>query len=114
MTNWNPDLSGRGGPRYRAIADALAEDVRGGRLAAGTRLPTHRDLAWRLKMTIGTISRAYAEAERRGLISGEVGRGTYVRPPAGGALGMPDDIPGDPRDPNFIDLSINRPSAPGE
>lgn len=114
MTNWSPDLSGRDGPRYRAIADALAEDVRGGRLTAGTRLPTQRDLAWQLKMTIGTISRAYAEAERRGLISGEVGRGTYVRRPAGGASSMPGDMLGELRDPDFIDLTVNRPSAPGE
>ena len=53
-----PDLSGRNGPRYRAIAEALAEDVRGGRLAAGTQLPTQRDLAWKLHVTIGTVSRA--------------------------------------------------------
>jgi len=114
MTNWTPDLSGRNGPRYRAIADALAEDVRGGRLAAGTRLPTHRDLAWRLKMTIGTVSRAYAEAERRGLVAGEVGRGTYVRRLAGIAPIMPGDTPGESPHPDFIDLGTNRPSAPGE
>jgi DNA-binding transcriptional MocR family regulator len=88
--------------------------VRGGRLISGTRLPTHRDLAWKLKVTIGTISRAYAEAERRGLISGEVGRGTYVRRPAGDASVMPGDILGELRGPDFIDLSVNRPSAPGE
>ena len=41
MTSWLPDLSNHKGPRYRAIAEALAEDVRDGRLAAGTRLPTH-------------------------------------------------------------------------
>lgn len=79
MTMWTPDLAGRGGPRYRAIADALAEDIATGRLPAGTRLPTHRDLAYRLGVTVGTITRAYAEAERRGLIGGEVGRGTFVQ-----------------------------------
>ena len=42
MTNWVPDLSGRNGPRYRAIAEALAEDVGSGRLPAGTQLPTQR------------------------------------------------------------------------
>lgn len=76
---WFPDLAGRSGPRYRAIADCLGEDVAAGRLNPGTRLPTHRDLAYRLGVTVGTVSRAYAEAERRGLVSGEVGRGTYVR-----------------------------------
>jgi DNA-binding transcriptional MocR family regulator len=78
MTNWTPDLQGRVGPRYRVIADAIADDVAGGRLTAGTRLPTHRDLAYTLGVTVGTITRAYAEAEKRGLIGGEVGRGTFV------------------------------------
>lgn len=79
MTNWQPDLEKRHNARYLAIADALEEDVSAGRLPPGARLPTHRDLAWRLGVTVGTVSRAYAEAERRGLVSGEVGRGTYVR-----------------------------------
>src|SRR5689334_15437097 len=79
MTMWTPDLRARGGPRYLAIAEALADDARGGRLRAGARLPTHRDLADRLGVTVGTITRAYAEATRRGLVSGEVGRGTFVR-----------------------------------
>src|ERR1700731_304575 len=79
MTIWQPDLSGIPGPRYRAIAAALDADVRAGTLAPGARLPTHRDLAWRLGVTGGTVSRAYAGAERLGLIVGEVGRGTYVR-----------------------------------
>src|SRR2546423_14846509 len=83
MTMWAPDLRPRGGPRYLAIADALAEDAGAGRLRAGTRLPTHRDLAQSLGLTVGTVTRAYAEAARRGLVSGEVGRGTFVR--GGGA-----------------------------
>ncbi len=82
MTIWQPDLDQYPGPRYRAIADALAADMRAGTLKVGDRLPTHRDLAWRLGVTVGTITRAYAEAERRGLIAGEVGRGTYIRGPA--------------------------------
>ncbi|MEE8536016.1 MAG: PLP-dependent aminotransferase family protein [Kiloniellales bacterium] len=79
MTNWLPDLSQWPAPRYVAIADALAAEVAAGRFKAGDRLPTHRDLAWRLGVTVGTVSRAYAEAERRGLVGGEVGRGTFVR-----------------------------------
>lgn len=78
MTIWNPDLSSRDGPRYLAIAEAIAVDARSGALAPGTRLPTHRDLAYRLGVTVGTVSRAYAEAARRGLVIGEVGRGTFV------------------------------------
>jgi|JI10StandDraft_1071094.scaffolds.fasta_scaffold15653_8 DNA-binding transcriptional MocR family regulator len=79
---WTPLIADRTGPIYRSIADALAEDVAHGRLKPGTRLPTHRDLAYRLGVTIGTITRAYAEGEKRGLLAGEVGRGTFVRPSA--------------------------------
>src|SRR5215467_5935660 len=116
MTSWVPDLTPYNGPRYRALAEALAADVREGRLAAGARLPTHRDLAWRLGVTVGTVSRAYAEAERRGLIAGEVGRGTFVRSPAdAAAMTMtPSDSLGEAADPDFIDLTINRPVAAGE
>ena len=67
------------GPYYLALADALSRDVEDGRLAAGARLPTHRELARRLRVNVGTVSRAYAEATRRGTVQGEVGRGTFVR-----------------------------------
>ena len=79
MTMWLPKLESRRGPVYRAIADALDEDVQNGRLRAGMRLPPHRDLADHLVVTVTTITRAYAEAARRGLTSGYVGRGTYIR-----------------------------------
>jgi DNA-binding transcriptional MocR family regulator len=81
MTIWSPDITGHAGPRYLAIADALAEDLGRGKLLPGQRLPTHRDLAAQLDLTVGTVSRAYAEAERRGLVRGEVGRGTFVCDP---------------------------------
>ncbi len=97
MTNWLPDLTTRPGPKYQAIAAALADDIADGRLQAGERLPTHRDLAWRLGVTVGTVSRAYALARSWGLLTGEVGRGTRVLPvgetqntsPAEALLGRP-------------------------
>jgi DNA-binding transcriptional MocR family regulator len=76
---WLPALEGRRRPVYRAIADAIDEDVQKGSLRAGARLPPHRDLADHLGVTVTTITRAYAEASRRGLISGHVGRGTFIR-----------------------------------
>ena len=76
---WLPKLDSRRGPVYRAIADALDEDVQNGALRAGMRLPPHRDLADHLGVTVTTITRAYAEAARRGLTSGHVGRGTFIR-----------------------------------
>ncbi|HSR72453.1 MAG TPA: PLP-dependent aminotransferase family protein, partial [Kiloniellales bacterium] len=78
-----------------------------GRCRPGQRLPTHRDLAWRLGVTVGTVSRAYAEAERRGLITGEVGRGTYVAPPATPIAHGP-TAPEDQPD-GFVDLSLAYP-----
>jgi DNA-binding transcriptional MocR family regulator len=107
MTTWHPSLEGRSGPRYAAIAEALAEDIGEGRLAAGERLPTHRDLAWRLGVTVGTVTRAYAEAERRGLIAGEVGRGTFVREPV--PIDMPSPAGGETN--GFVDLSFNLPPS---
>ena len=80
MTDWTPTYAPRG-PRYLAIVDALEADIFSGRVKAGARLPPHRDMAERLDISVGTVSKAYAEAERRGLISGEVGRGTFVTDP---------------------------------
>lgn len=78
MTSWLPSLRDDA-PRYVAIADAIASDLASGVLKVGDRLPPQRELAWRLGVTLGTVTRAYQEAERRGLLSGEVGRGSYVR-----------------------------------
>lgn len=79
MTIWQPRIARQPGPKYLAIAEALADDIAGGKLAPGARLPTHRRLAEQIGVTVGTITRAYAEAQRRGLISGEIGRGSFVR-----------------------------------
>src|SRR6185295_5751692 len=112
MTSWAPEIRQRKGPRYLAIAEALADDAGAGRLRPGARLPTHRDLAERLGLTVGTVTRAYAEAMRRGLVSGEVGRGTFVRA-GGGAVLMPSPVPA--AEPGLIDLGANLPPhAPGE
>ncbi len=88
MTIWSPDLTACPGPAYLAIATAIGEAVAAGELAAGDRLPPQRDLAYRLGLSLNTVTRAYAEAVRRGFVEGEVRRGTYVRhagPLPGGA-----------------------------
>ena len=109
MTTWLPDLTQQRGPRYRAIADALAADIATGKLATGSRLPTHRDLAYKLHVTVGTVSRAYAEAERRGLIGGEIGRGTFVRArPDAGPASAPLASDGE------IDFALNAVQSGGE
>jgi DNA-binding transcriptional MocR family regulator len=78
MTIWAPKLTGDG-PLYRRVTAALERDVERGALAAGARLPTQRALAARLGVAVATVTRAYADAELRGLIVSEVGRGTFVR-----------------------------------
>jgi DNA-binding transcriptional MocR family regulator len=94
---WLPRLEGRRGPKYRVIADAIDEDVQNGALRAGTKLPPHRDLASHLGVTVTTVTRAYTEAARRGLTSGHVGRGTFIR---GAEME-------DARDDSVIDLTLN-------
>ncbi len=79
MAIWKPDLSNREGPKYLRIVEAMAEDIATGRLPQGARLPPHRELAYQLDVSPNTTSRAYAEAVKRALLRGEVGRGTFVR-----------------------------------
>lgn len=76
---WAPDLQLLDGPLYEKIAAALERDIRAGLLCAGNRLPTLKALAAALGVTPGTVNRAYELAQRRGLVEGEVGRGTFVR-----------------------------------
>lgn len=77
---WIPDISKADGPIYVAIANAIEEDIGAGVLGRGDRLPPQRELAYQLGVTLGTVTRAYREAERRRLLRGETGRGTYVAP----------------------------------
>jgi DNA-binding transcriptional MocR family regulator len=76
---WTPVVRKSDGPVYLAIADALSSDILSGVLPEGTRLPTQRSLAEALSIDFTTVTRAYAEARRRGLVEGRVGQGTYVR-----------------------------------
>ena len=106
MTIWSPDLSGVRGPLYRAIAGELAQAIKSGELAAGSRLPTQRELALHLQVSVQTVSQAYAEVERLGLVSGEVGRGTFVLASKATAREPGRVRRGEP----LIDLSINQPA----
>lgn len=76
---WSPALPEGGGPLYLRLAAALERDIAAGRLGPGQRLPPQRDLAYRLGVGIGTVTKAYLEAEARGLIEAHVGRGSFVR-----------------------------------
>src|SRR5579859_7667978 len=79
MSVWVPSLAeGAEGPIYQRLLDVLAEDIASGKLKEGERLPPQRDLAHRLSISLGSVTRAYDEALRRGLVEAHVGRGTFV------------------------------------
>ncbi|MDP1217603.1 winged helix-turn-helix domain-containing protein, partial [Klebsiella pneumoniae] len=65
--------------RYKAVVDRYAQAIRSGQLPAGSRLPTHRTLAADERLSLATATRVYRELEEMGLVSGETGRGTFVR-----------------------------------
>ncbi|MDA9476751.1 transcriptional regulator [Bradyrhizobium sp. CCBAU 65884] len=79
LSGWRPRQLASEGPRYLALVNALEQDIADGRLSDGDRLPPHRDLARELSLSVGTVSKAYQEAEQRGIVSGHVGQGTFVR-----------------------------------
>lgn len=105
---WTPELEHFPGPRYIAIADAMADAIEQGVLKDGDRLPTHRALADTLGVTVGTITRSYAEAERRGLVTARVGRGSFITTPH--AQGQRFMIRGE-AEPDCVDLQLNLPIA---
>ena len=108
MGEWAPQLSRLGKPRYLAIADAIAEDIRNGKLSPSDRLPPQRKLARRLDIDFTTVARGYIEAQRRGLIESRVGQGTFVRAPAKRRHGPI------ARHPEIVDLSMNLPPEPDD
>jgi len=111
---WTPRLGGRDKPAYIAIADAIADDLRDGRLFPGQRLPPQRALAARIGLDFTTVSRAYGEARRRGLVDAHVGQGTFVRGPAAPPppTPAPSMVRREPVGMPFIDMTMNQPPIP--
>jgi DNA-binding transcriptional MocR family regulator len=105
--DWVPTVAEWQGPLYLRVVDALASDIASGRLVRGQRLPTHRALAAALDIDLTTVTRAYSEARRRGLLEARVGQGTFVSETTARA---PSDLPV----PVSIDLSMNLPPQPVE
>ncbi|MFC9926868.1 PLP-dependent aminotransferase family protein [Streptomyces sp. NPDC127190] len=99
---------------YRRIADRIAGDIAAGRLRPGQQLPPQRAFARRHRIAPSTAGRVYAELVRRGLVVGEVGRGTFVRATA------PDGQPGHALveaaagRPGLVNLELNYPVLPGQ
>ncbi|MFE0426598.1 PLP-dependent aminotransferase family protein [Streptomyces sp. NPDC058953] len=94
---------------YQSVADTVTEEIRSGGLRPGDRLPPLREFARLRGIAPSTAGRVYRELARRGLTSGEVGRGTFVR-------AAPDSLPLSPaltegeRSP--IDMGLNYPVVP--
>ena len=102
---WKPEILAGPRPIYERIVEALERDVAAGRLDQGARLPPHRDLAYKLGVGTGTVTRAYVEAERRGLIVAHVGRGSFVKSREAEKL-----FSHRPADDGLLDLARNLPS----
>ncbi|MBN0986236.1 aminotransferase-like domain-containing protein [Amphritea pacifica] len=97
--------------RYKQLVDRFADEIRSGQLPPGTQLPTHRQLAAEQRIALVTATRVYAELEQMGLVSGETGRGTFVREtalPPGHGIDQP------PATEGMVDLNFNSPSIPGQ
>lgn len=76
--SWKPQLSRSDKPIYIELAEKLEGDIRNGILLPGTKLPPQRELADYLDINLSTISRAFKICSQKGLLSGNVGSGTFV------------------------------------
>jgi len=79
MRAWNFSLSlSDGMPRFLAIARALTDDIRRGRLQPGAPLPGSRTLAGSIGVHRNTVLAAYRELEAEGWLVTRPGGGTFV------------------------------------
>ncbi|MFA1676037.1 PLP-dependent aminotransferase family protein [Rhizobium mongolense] len=79
MTMWTPSKDRLTQPYFQSIADQITEAIGSGALKSGEQLPPQRQLADRLGVSLPTVSRAYEELTRSGLVAGETGRGTFIK-----------------------------------
>ena len=107
--SWSPSLRDKDGPKYLAIAQALAADIQAGRLAPGDQLPPQRALAKDLGVDLTTVTRAFNEARRQGLVEGTTKRGSFVRQPSKERY-LEAQLDASP----VIDLSMNMPPQPAD
>lgn len=106
---WRPVLKKDGTlPLYREIAKLLEQAIRDGSLQPGDKLPPQRELADFLDVNLATVARAFQLCKSRGLIGGEIGRGTYVRSTAGLFSPMLEEEGPD----HVINLGASHPIAP--
>lgn len=80
-TIWPDTLPAAKGSKYTLVAEAIRKAIENKSLEVGAKLPPVRELAYKLSITPGTVARAYSILTDEGLLSAEVGRGTFVAPP---------------------------------
>jgi DNA-binding GntR family transcriptional regulator len=66
-------------PKWRELADRLAEQIRSGQYAPGAQLPQIRDLVEAGEGSKSTVHAAYKALEAEGLVTSSRGHGTVVR-----------------------------------
>jgi DNA-binding transcriptional MocR family regulator len=74
-------LPGGTEPLHERLAGALEQLIASGKYGRGDRLPTHREISRMANVAIGTVTKAIALLEKRGVLRGETGRGTFVNLP---------------------------------
>lgn len=104
MALWQPHLQTGSGKKYLGIVQALESDIYAGRVKPGDRLPSQRAIAEVLQVDLTTVTRAFNEARRRGLVEGNKGRGSFIRGAVEKKL-MSDKQA-------LLDLSMNNPPQP--
>jgi GntR family transcriptional regulator len=67
-----------GVPFYRQVVDQISALVRSGQLPPNSKLPSVRELAAQLMVSLITVRRAYADLEAAGLVIRRQGQGTFV------------------------------------
>ena len=101
-----------GRPAYRALADALRLAIADGRIAAGTRLPSERELTASLAVSRTTVTRAYAVLRDTGYLTSRRGSGSVASLPSGSRVrGAGSLFPADPGE-GVIDLTCAATRAP--
>lgn len=73
-------LSQTGGPLYQQIVDQIKQKIAVGEWKAGDEIPSIRQLAVDLRVSVITVKRAYLELERESLIVTQHGKGSFVAP----------------------------------
>ena len=94
-------------PLYRQLYESLRASILSGTLADGDKLPPTRDLAAKLNLNRATVSAAYDLLHAEGLLSGQVGRGSYVQTSQSQTTQPISAEPGQ----SEISFSTSRPSA---